>query len=292
MAAIAQDHDQEAEEPQPKLHSRRSSLGGHGKQISSSFQAGAFTLPHPKVNDDSFYKHIDRDLPDVEQLRQLFTWTASRASTSSAEEIPPEDVAGIEDIKDDMDVAAATGTNAQNEKNRQWGVVYTKQLQECVSFLSLPFHLFICLLKKAKYFYKAHAEKERKHLAERRSLCSFSPSSSSSRSHADSQLPDAALLSDRLCHGLQLAQAPSPSAALTQIRGRLPGLQFKFDLKLKFRADVAIDSTSKYKRCDDAADEQYEDDVRAATQLGTTLPDPATPSSACSASMPCTTAAQ
>lgn len=43
MAAIARDREQEAEEPQPKSHSRRSSLGGRGKRISSSFQAGAFS---------------------------------------------------------------------------------------------------------------------------------------------------------------------------------------------------------------------------------------------------------
>ncbi|KAJ7037342.1 Mis12-Mtw1 protein family-domain-containing protein [Mycena alexandri] len=241
MAAIARDREREAGEQQPKSHSRRSSLGGRGKRISSSFQAGAFTLPHPKVNDDSFYKHIDRDLPDAEQLRQLFTWTASRASTSSAEEAPPEDAAGLESIKDDMvrmlaerridlslfgpeddeDMAAATGTNAQNEKNRQWEVVYTKQLQDAQDEDED--------WKKAKYFYEAHAEKERKRLAGRRSVRSSS-SSPSSHSHPSLQLPDPTLLSDRLRHGLQLAQAPSPSPASTQIRARLPALQFKFDL--------------------------------------------------------------
>ncbi|KAJ7775005.1 hypothetical protein B0H16DRAFT_1713449 [Mycena metata] len=41
---------------------------------------------------------------------------------------------------------------------------------------------------------------------------------------------DTALLSDRLSQGLQLAQVASPSDASTQIRARLPGLQFKFDL--------------------------------------------------------------
>jgi hypothetical protein len=39
MAAIARDRA----EPDPKTHQRRTSLGGRGKRISSSFQAGAFS---------------------------------------------------------------------------------------------------------------------------------------------------------------------------------------------------------------------------------------------------------
>ncbi|KAJ7151733.1 Mis12-Mtw1 protein family-domain-containing protein [Mycena filopes] len=234
MAAIARDRERgrtpEADQ-EPKGHSRRSSLGGRGKRISSSFQAGAFTLPHPKVHEESFYKHIDRELPDAEQLRQLLTWSASRASTSAVAELPPEDAAGLEGIKDGMvrmlaerridlslfgpedeEDMAAKGTNAQNEKNRQWEVVYTKQLQDAQDEDEE--------WKKTKYFYEAHAVKEQKRLAERRS----------SRSSSSSPLPDPALLSDRLRHGLRLAQAPSPSPASTQIRARLPELQWKFDL--------------------------------------------------------------
>jgi kinetochore protein Mis13/DSN1 len=44
-----------------------------------------------------------------------------------------------------------------------------------------------------------------------------------------SPLPDEAALPPAFRHGLQLTQAP-PSAASAQIRERLPGLQFKFDM--------------------------------------------------------------
>ncbi|KAJ7689375.1 hypothetical protein B0H16DRAFT_1859713 [Mycena metata] len=219
-AAEAQAKGREGARPWPLLHG----IASRRRRSHSLNRTHGGAHSRDAVNDDSFYKHINPDLPDAEQLCQLFTWTASCASTSSTEEMSPEDVAGIEDITDDMvrmlterridlalfgpeddeDVAAATGTNAQNEKNRQWEVVYTKQLQD--------------------------AQNEDGDWKKAKIPALLLPFASSSRSHAHSQLPDAALLSDRLLYGLQLAQAPSPSAASTQIRARLPGLQFKFDL--------------------------------------------------------------
>ncbi|KAJ7356580.1 Mis12-Mtw1 protein family-domain-containing protein, partial [Mycena albidolilacea] len=228
MAAIARDRA----EPNPKTHQRRTSLGGRGKRISSSFQAGAFTLPHPKVNEESFYKHIDRDLPDAEQLRQLLTWSASRAAASSASSssstLPPDDASALKSITDDMvhmlaerrvdlslfgpdDEAAPTGTNAQNEKNKQWEVVYTQQLREAQEEDEE--------WKKTAYFYDAYAAKERRRIEERRHAQRNAP-------------PDERLLdNDRLRHGLRLANAPPDADGLAaQIRTRLPDLPFKFDM--------------------------------------------------------------
>ncbi|KAJ7936185.1 hypothetical protein B0H13DRAFT_2303904 [Mycena leptocephala] len=59
-------------------------------------------LPHPKVTEECFYKHIDRDLPDAEQLRQLLTWSASRAGSSSrTSKLPPKDASALKTITDD-----------------------------------------------------------------------------------------------------------------------------------------------------------------------------------------------
>ncbi|KAJ7870341.1 Mis12-Mtw1 protein family-domain-containing protein [Mycena olivaceomarginata] len=217
----------------PKTHQRRTSLGGRGKRISSSFQAGAFTLPHPKVNEDSFYKHIDRDLPDAEQLRQLLTWSASRAAASftsaSSSSLPREDASAIRSITDDMvrmvaerrldlslfapdDEAAPTGTNSQNEKNKQWDATYTQQLHEAQEEDEE--------WKKTAYFYEAYTARERRRIDERR--------------HAPrTALPDERQLNERLRHGLRLANAPpdaDPGGLAAQIRTRLPDLQFKFDM--------------------------------------------------------------
>ncbi|KAH7884268.1 Mis12-Mtw1 protein family-domain-containing protein [Phlebopus sp. FC_14] len=63
-------------------HSRRSSLSMRGKRISTSFEnTGVITQPHASVNDSSFYKHIDYDLPESQRLRQLLVWSAARAMT-------------------------------------------------------------------------------------------------------------------------------------------------------------------------------------------------------------------
>ncbi|KAF8150159.1 Mis12-Mtw1 protein family-domain-containing protein [Crassisporium funariophilum] len=64
-------------------HRRKSSVGGRGKRISNSFEAtGIITQPHNSVSDNSFYKHIDCDLPEPERMRQLLIWSASRAAAT------------------------------------------------------------------------------------------------------------------------------------------------------------------------------------------------------------------
>ncbi|KAJ7939927.1 Mis12-Mtw1 protein family-domain-containing protein [Mycena leptocephala] len=210
----------------PKTHQRRSSLGGRGKRISNLFQAGAFALPHPKVHEESFYKHIDRDLPDAEQLRQLLIWSASRAaSSSSASKLPPEDASALKTIANDMarmlaerridlslfgpdDEDAPKGTNAQNEKNKQWEVVYSEQLRQGQEEGGE--------WKETAYFYEAYAATERRRINERR------------RARAD-PVPDESALPEPFRRGLHLSQAP-PSTASEQIRARLPELRFKFDM--------------------------------------------------------------
>ncbi|KAJ7933635.1 Mis12-Mtw1 protein family-domain-containing protein [Mycena leptocephala] len=164
--------------PDPKTPQRRSSLGGRGKRISNLFQTGAFALPHPKVDEEYFYKHIDRDLPDAEQLRQLLIWSASRAgSSSSASKLVPEDTSALKAITDDMvrmlaerrldlslfapdDEDAPKGTNAENERNKQWEVVYGEQLRQGQEEAEE--------WKQTAYFYEAYAAKERRRIHERR----------------------------------------------------------------------------------------------------------------------------
>ncbi|KAK7064856.1 Mis12-Mtw1 protein family-domain-containing protein [Favolaschia claudopus] len=235
MAAIARDRERgNSKTPEPdkkSSHQRRNSFGGRGKRISTSFQAGAFTLPHPKVNEESFYKHIDRDLPDPEQLRQLLTWSSSRASSSSSSgsaSLPPEDVSAFKSMEDDMvrslaerrinlslygpdDENAPTGTNAQNEKNKQWEVIYTQQLREAQEEDEE--------WKKTGYFYDAYTSKERRRIDERRHAHRNAP-------------PDERLLdNERLRYGLRLSNAPPDADGLeAQIRARVPDLQFKLDM--------------------------------------------------------------
>ncbi|KAK7037027.1 Mis12-Mtw1 protein family-domain-containing protein [Favolaschia claudopus] len=157
--------------PEPSGNFRhRNSTGGRGKRISTSFQAGAFSLPHAKVHEESFYKHIDHDLPDSEQLRQLLTWSASRAAVSS-------DVTASKSIMDDMvktlvekrlnlslyrpdDEDAPTGTNTQNEKNKQWEITYTQQLREAEEEAEA--------WKRTGHVYGTYAAKERQRIEERR----------------------------------------------------------------------------------------------------------------------------
>ena len=41
--------------------------------------------PHASVNNSSFYKHIDCDLPEPQRARQLLVWSAARAVSRSSE---------------------------------------------------------------------------------------------------------------------------------------------------------------------------------------------------------------
>ncbi|KAF6765861.1 Mis12-Mtw1 protein family-domain-containing protein [Ephemerocybe angulata] len=70
---------------------RRASSLGRGKRISTSFEmTGVITQPHNSVSEQSFYKHIDADLPDVERVRQLLIWCSLRAvNTYNKPPLPP-----------------------------------------------------------------------------------------------------------------------------------------------------------------------------------------------------------
>ncbi|CAE6436553.1 unnamed protein product [Rhizoctonia solani] len=59
---------------------RRSSLSSRGKRASQSLSSGLLATPHASVPPDTFYRHVDSDLPDALRLRQVLCWTASRAS--------------------------------------------------------------------------------------------------------------------------------------------------------------------------------------------------------------------
>ncbi|KAG8213334.1 Mis12-Mtw1 protein family-domain-containing protein [Butyriboletus roseoflavus] len=72
--------------PQTPSHSRRTSMTMRGKRISTSFEnTGVISQPHASVNNSSFYKHIDFDLPEPQRARQLLVWSAARAISRSSE---------------------------------------------------------------------------------------------------------------------------------------------------------------------------------------------------------------
>ncbi|KAG9310560.1 Mis12-Mtw1 protein family-domain-containing protein [Chiua virens] len=77
-----------------------------GKRIStSSANTGAIPQPHASVADSGFYRHIDRDLPEPQRVRQLLVWSAARASSrlseaSSAEPSKPLSVPSSSGGKD------------------------------------------------------------------------------------------------------------------------------------------------------------------------------------------------
>ncbi|KAF9001543.1 Mis12-Mtw1 protein family-domain-containing protein [Cyathus striatus] len=88
LALITGDNEDEEERGrgvqggQGGRHRRKSSLS-RGKRVSSRYEGGVVTQPHPSVSDSTFYKHIDADLPDSERVRQLLIWCSLRASGSS-----------------------------------------------------------------------------------------------------------------------------------------------------------------------------------------------------------------
>ncbi|KDR68567.1 hypothetical protein GALMADRAFT_146221 [Galerina marginata CBS 339.88] len=73
-------------------HRRKSSVGGRGKRISTSFETtGIITQPHNSVSESSFYKHIDSEIPEPERVRQLLIWCSLRAASTptSSSSKPP-----------------------------------------------------------------------------------------------------------------------------------------------------------------------------------------------------------
>ncbi|KAJ7729228.1 Mis12-Mtw1 protein family-domain-containing protein [Mycena maculata] len=217
MAAIARDASRaRTPESDPKGHRRRSSLGGRGHRISDSFQDGAYALPHPKVDELSFYKHVDRDVPPADQVRQLIVWSASRAGPPRAN-LPPEDLAGLKTITDGMmrwvaerrlDVSmfqsddkdmddGVKGKNAQNEKNTRWVGVYSKEIEDAETEAEE--------WKRIQFHYDAYGETAKKHFEER----------SRARAEKRAQPIDERFLDERFRRGLELARAlPNPAAQL------------------------------------------------------------------------------
>ncbi|KAI8810634.1 Mis12-Mtw1 protein family-domain-containing protein [Cladochytrium replicatum] len=57
---------------------RRSSLGTRGKRASSAHN-GMCAPPHPWVDSDEFFRHIDADQSEPIRMRQLMMWSAHRA---------------------------------------------------------------------------------------------------------------------------------------------------------------------------------------------------------------------
>ncbi|KAJ7102606.1 Mis12-Mtw1 protein family-domain-containing protein [Mycena belliarum] len=235
MAAIARGRTPEPDTPG---HRRRSSLGGRGKRISNSFQGG-FALPHAKVGDESLYKHIDHELSDAEQLRQLLTWCASRAAEAgpSAHPIPPVDAAAMQTIKGDMVNMLAeryidlslfgpdedqpipgVGKNAQNEKNRRWEKVYSEEIERAAAEREE--------WNKARYYHDAYRAKEEKRLVTRRAEAEAKGKGRATDDSADPwPWPDARVLPQRLQHGLRLAQAgPTPDPPMDDVPFALAAL--------------------------------------------------------------------
>ncbi|ESK98416.1 mis12-mtw1 family protein [Moniliophthora roreri MCA 2997] len=152
--------------PNGKGHKRKSSVSGRGKRISASFETtGAFTEPHKSVSHESFYKHIDVDLPESERLRQLFIWCHSRtiqdpstpsSSTSFHVDLPPlsakaallfKDVLKMElqslaEKQVDLNLYSPSSSHAgpssapqmkkneQNVSNRRWEAAYSEDIRK------------------------------------------------------------------------------------------------------------------------------------------------------------------
>lgn len=67
--------------------------------------------PHPSVPPDTFYRHVDADLPDALRLRQVLCWTASRASdrpipTTPSDLSPPPVSPLVSDLLKSIQAAA------------------------------------------------------------------------------------------------------------------------------------------------------------------------------------------
>ncbi|KAJ7498378.1 Mis12-Mtw1 protein family-domain-containing protein [Mycena galericulata] len=215
-------------DPDPKAHRRRSSLGGRGHRISSSFREGAFTLPHPRVKEESFYKHVDRDVPPSEQVRQMLVWSVSRATGAPSSDLPPEDSATVRAVQQDMmrrlaegriDLSLSeredqdmddgvNGKNAQNEKNMHWEQVYSNEIQDAEAESQE--------WKRTQFHWEEYVDKQKKRIDETR------------RARADKgKPPNERFLDERFRRGLQLARAPPNPAAETLTA--LPDLQPTLD---------------------------------------------------------------
>ncbi|KAG6917734.1 hypothetical protein DXG01_001385 [Tephrocybe rancida] len=179
-------------------HRRKSSIGGRGKRISTSYQTtGVITQPHKSVADTSFYKHIDADLPDSDRVRQLLIWCSARAASTSSPATNPdppppplpklsakagqvlkatqEDIirklaerhidlslfGGHEEKETDKELAA----NTQNVTNRTWEGVYGSHIQRAIEEEEA--------WKKVGYTYDTYARRVRTSVEKRRAAFSI-----------------------------------------------------------------------------------------------------------------------
>ncbi|KIW03700.1 hypothetical protein, variant [Verruconis gallopava] len=63
-----------------KTQNRRSSVNSRGRRASSLIESGTSNaVPHSDVDIKDFYKHIEQSLLEPKRMRQLLTWSATRA---------------------------------------------------------------------------------------------------------------------------------------------------------------------------------------------------------------------
>lgn len=129
--------------------------------------------PHNAVDDSSFFKHIDVEQEEIDRVRQLLIWCASRASSattsSSSSSLstapststslphlssratqllkgPQDDVVRMLAEKEinlvSLNTSTSSGTigkklNDQNVSNRAWEVTYGEQIQRSVTVPSI-----------------------------------------------------------------------------------------------------------------------------------------------------------
>ncbi|EEB91380.1 hypothetical protein MPER_10265, partial [Moniliophthora perniciosa FA553] len=211
-----------------KGHKRKSSVSGRGKRISASFETtGAFTEPHKSVSHESFYKHIDVDLPESERLRQLFIWCHSRttqdpstpSSSSFHADLPPlsakaallfKDVLKMElqslaekqvDLNPYSSSSSQAGPsstpqmkeNEQNVSNRRWEAAYSEDIRKMEDEEEA--------WKKVESFYDSFVKKERLRIDKRKieleSLASHSSDSINGTKSAKAQGKQKASESDQ-----------------------------------------------------------------------------------------------
>lgn len=78
--------NQEMRRQQDNLSNRRrSSMSQRGKRT-SSIGNGFVAVPHESIKPSNFFKHLDKELPEPHQLKQLLVWSAKRLLESKYKE--------------------------------------------------------------------------------------------------------------------------------------------------------------------------------------------------------------
>ncbi|KAF5391864.1 hypothetical protein D9757_001835 [Collybiopsis confluens] len=141
--------------------------------------------PHPSISESSFYKHIDPELPDIERLRLLLTWCASRAensyaSTASGDTLPSltaEEASVLRKAQGNIlrmladkqidlsvnlqSVLSGTRTNDQNVSNRRYEAQYSNEIRSMEQEQEA--------WKKANYHYETFFKEEQGWFEKRKS---------------------------------------------------------------------------------------------------------------------------